>query len=55
MNKWQGDDLHIDSDIGRMDGYQKTWNYVVTERESGKSTLMWKRYITYLIKLNNHV
>lgn len=43
LNNWTGDDLHIDSDITLIDGYQKTNNYIVTERESGKSTLLWKK------------
>lgn len=43
MNKWKGDDLHIDSDIQRMDGTNKLWNLIVSERESGKSTLMLKK------------
>lgn len=43
LNNWTGDNLHIDSDIGRLDGYSKTWNLIVTERESGKSTLLWKK------------
>lgn len=43
MNKWKGDDLHIDSDIQKMDGCNKLWNLIVTERESGKSTLLWKK------------
>lgn len=43
LNNWTGDSLHIDSDIGRLDGYSKTWNLIVTERESGKSTLLWKK------------
>lgn len=43
LNNWQGDNLHIDSDIDIVDGYQKTWNYIVTERESGKTTLMLKK------------
>lgn len=48
MNKWQGDDLHIDSDIQKLDGHNKLWNLIVTERESGKSTLLWKKvYNTY--------
>ena len=40
---WTGDNLHIDSDIQRVDGCRKTWNFLVTERESGKSTLLWKK------------
>lgn len=43
LNPWTGDNLHIDSDIGQLDGYQKPWNFIVTERESGKSTLLWKK------------
>lgn len=42
-NNWTGDNLHIDSDITQLDGRQKTWNAIVTERESGKSTLLWKK------------
>ena len=40
LNEWKGDNLHIDSDIGNIDGHNKTWNFIVTERESGKSTLL---------------
>lgn len=43
LNEWKGDNLHIDSDIGNIDGHNKTWNLIVTERESGKSTLLWKK------------
>lgn len=43
LKEWKGDKLHIDSDVGMIDGYQKTYNFIVTERESGKSTLMWKK------------
>lgn len=43
LKNWTGDNLHIDSDINQLDGYQKTWNAIVTERESGKSTLLWKK------------
>ena len=43
LKNWTGDNLHIDNDIGQLDGYQKPWNYIVTERESGKSTLLWKK------------
>lgn len=43
LPEWKGDDLHIDSDIGTIDGHNKTNNYVVTEREAGKSSLMWKK------------
>lgn len=43
MNKWQGDDLHLDSEIQRIDGCNKLWNLIVSERESGKSTLIFKK------------
>ena len=43
LKEWKGDALHIDSDVGKLDGYGKTNNYIVTERESGKSTLLWKK------------
>lgn len=43
LKDWHGDNLHIDSDIGQIDGHNKPWNYIVTERESGKSTLLWKK------------
>ena len=43
LKPWTGDKLHIDSDIQRVDGCKKTWNFIVTERESGKSTLLWKK------------
>lgn len=43
LGEWKGDKLHIDSDVGVIDGHQKTHNFIVTERESGKSTLMWKK------------
>lgn len=43
LPQWQGDNLHIDSDIDLLDSHNKTWNYIVTERESGKSSLMWKK------------
>lgn len=43
LKNWAGDKLHIDSDVGLIDGYDKTYNFVVTERESGKSTLLWKK------------
>ena len=43
LKPWIGDKLHIDSDIQRVDGCKKTWNLIVTERESGKSTLLWKK------------
>lgn len=43
LKNWTGDNLHIDSDITKLDGRQKTWNYIVTERESGKTTLMLKK------------
>ena len=49
---WKGDNLHIDSDIQRVDGCRKTWNFLITERESGKSTLMWKKiYNVFKYKL----
>lgn len=40
LKEWRGDNLHIDSDVGQLDGHNKPWNFIVTERESGKSTLM---------------
>ena len=40
---WKGDNLHIDSDIQRVDGCKTTWNFLVTEREAGKTTLLWKK------------
>lgn len=43
LKDWKGDNLHIDSDIGRLDGFNKTWNFIVTERESGKTSLLWKK------------
>lgn len=43
LKNWTGDKLHIDSDIGLLDGHNKTWNFIVTEREPGKTTLMWKK------------
>ena len=43
LKPWIGDKLHIDSDIQRVDGCKKTWNLIVTERESGKTTLLWKK------------
>lgn len=43
LKDWKGDNLHIDSDIGQIDGHNKPWNYIVTERESGKTTLMLKK------------
>lgn len=35
------DDLHFDGK--EIDGHNKIWNYVVCEREAGKSTRMWKK------------
>ena len=43
LNNWVGDNLHIDSDIGRLDGCNKDWNMIITERETGKTTLMLKK------------
>lgn len=43
FNTWSGDNLHIDSDIGKLDGCDKDWNFIVTERETGKTTLMLKK------------
>lgn len=43
LKSWEGDKIHIDSDVGLLDGNNKTWNFVVTEREPGKTTLMWKK------------
>lgn len=43
LPEWKGDKLHIDSDIGKLDGHQRTYNLIVTEREAGKSTLLWKK------------
>ena len=40
LKDWKGDDLHIDSEIGKMDGYGKTWNFIISEREAGKSCLL---------------
>ena len=36
LPEWKGDKLHIDSDIGKLDGHQRTYNFIVTEREAGK-------------------
>ena len=43
LKDWKGDDLHIDSEIGKMDGHGKTWNFIISEREAGKSCLLWKK------------
>ena len=43
LKDWKGDDLHIDSEIGKMDGHGKTWNFIISEREAGKSSLLWKK------------
>lgn len=43
MNNWVGDNLHIDSDISKLDGCNKYWNFIITERETGKTTLMLKK------------
>lgn len=43
LKEWKCDNLHIDSEIGKMDGYGKTWNFIISEREAGKSCLLWKK------------
>lgn len=45
------DDLHFDARV--VDGYNKTWNFVVCEREAGKSTLMWKKIYNEFKKTGN--
>ena len=52
LKEWRGDNLHIDSDVGQIDGHNKPWNFIVTERESGKSTLMWKKVYNAYKKYN---
>ena len=42
LKKWCGDNLHIDSDIQKIEGYNKKDNFIISEREPGKTTLMWK-------------
>lgn len=41
LPKFICDDLHFD--CKEVDGYNRTWNFIISEREPGKSTLMWKK------------
>ena len=53
LNKWTGgDNLHIDSDIQKIDGYNKKDNFIVSEREPGKTTLMWKMIYNAYVNQN---
>lgn len=41
LKEWKCDDMHFD--FKTIDGYQKSFNFVVCSREAGKSVALWKK------------